>query len=123
MPPHPFDASLCHVINAGLKNIKRLNAECKPQAVEIEVEHLLEVENILNWFCLYDADSQYSKMVDDAFQKYWKENRLIYKAKIEADSLHEMMNAWGFLAPDYQTFRQEEGDPYWDDWRTRNPHI
>jgi hypothetical protein len=117
MPPHPFNASLCHVIEAGLKNIRRLNKEGRAADVAIEVEHLIEVESILNRYCLYYGTPRYD---DAAFDRYWRENRLAYKAKIDAASLENMMHAWDFLAPDHEAFDEAEGEPFWVEWRKRN---
>lgn len=116
MPPHPFNASLCHVIEAGLKNIQRLNKEGKGDVVAIEAEHLLEVQNILVSYCLYCGSPRYD---DAAFERYWHDSRLTYKSKADEASLESMMIAWAFLAPDYQLFAREEDEPFWEDWRQR----
>lgn len=117
MPPHPFNASLCHVIEAGLKNIQQLNTEGRADAVAIEVEHLLEVQDILNRYCLYYGSPRYD---DAVFERYWRVSRLAYKAKVDEASLEGMMNAWAFLAPDYHVFDEQEGEPFWDAWRKRD---
>lgn len=117
MPPHPLNASLCHVIEAGLKNIQRLNKAGRHDDVAIEVRHLLEVEDILNRYCLYHGSSRYD---DAAFERYWRVSRLAYKAKVDEASLVEMMNAWAFLAPDYHAFKDEEAEPFWEEWRKRH---
>ena len=120
MPPHPFNASLCHVIGAGLKNIQRLNKEGRAGDVAIEVDHLLEVAGILNRYCLYYGTPRYDHT---AFERYWRVSRLAYKAKVDDASLEGMMGAWSFLAPDYQAFELEEGDPFWAEWRKRHPDL
>jgi hypothetical protein len=120
MPAHPFDASLSHVIAAGLKNIQRLNNEGKAAAVAIEVEHLIEVGGILDRCLLYYGTPRYHEA---DFERYWKVNRLVYKAKIDEASLEVMMTAWAFLAPDHDTFEREESEPFWDEWRKRHAEL
>ena len=117
MPPHPFNASLCHVIEAGLKNIQRLNKEGRHDDVAVEVEHLLEVQDILTRYCLYYRTEHYDEA---AFERYWRVSRLAYKAKVDEASLEGMMNAWAILAPDYLAFEDEESAPFWDEWRKRH---
>lgn len=116
MPPHPFNASLCHVIEAGLKNIQRLQMAGKHEDVTVEVKHLLLVEAILSSYCLYNGTPRYDKTL---FEQYWLVSRRDYMSTIDLESLVDMMIAWEFLAPDRQAFINEEAEPFWVKWRER----
>ena len=119
MPVHPFEACLNHVIGAGLKNIQRLNDEGRSQDVRVEVEHLIEVQHILNQAILYGGTERY----DEAeFERYFHVNRLAYKAKANAVT-EDMMHAWDFLAPDKEAFEQQESGPWWEEWRKTHPIV
>jgi hypothetical protein len=96
MPPHPKDACYCHVIGAGVSNIRRLTAAGDLAAVAMEAEHLEFVSRLLASFLLH---STHGRGFDELLHvRYWEEVRPAYAARACPESLAEMDIPWEFLA-------------------------
>ncbi len=95
MPPHPADACYCHVIGAGVRNVRRLAAQGDLAGVVAEAEHLQFVAGLLDTSLLYRGTPNFDESLHG---RYWREVRAAYRARAGRESLAEMDTPWYFLA-------------------------
>jgi hypothetical protein len=96
MPPHPTDACYCHIIEAGVRNIRRLTSAADLGAVATEAEHLEFVSQLLDDLLLHGTHG--CGFDESLHERYWLAVRPAYAARASPESLAEMDIAWEFLA-------------------------
>jgi hypothetical protein len=105
MPLHPTSACYVHIIESGLKNVRRLTAAGDTGQVSVELEHLDAVTELLTDYLLYDrSDPRFDPKQQE---RYWRTVRPAYMAKASPQSTQAMFVAWdlfargqGFTPPD-----------------------
>jgi hypothetical protein len=96
MPLHPTSACYAHIIESGLKNVRRLTAAGDTGQVSVELEHLDAVTGLLTDYLLYDRSDP--RFDPKQHERYWRTVRPAYLAKASPQSLQAMFVAWDFFA-------------------------
>ncbi len=96
MPPHPTDACCCHIVRAGIRNIRRLTVAGDLAAVAVESEHLEFVSGLLDSYLLYYT---HGRGFDESLHlQYWEQVCPAYAARASPESLAEIDIPWYCLA-------------------------
>src|SRR5262245_47458037 len=96
MRPHPTEACYCHVVAAGVRNVRRLAAAGDLTGVALEAKHLEFVAGLLDSYLLYCT---HGRDFDESLHgRYWREVRPAYAVRAGPESRAEMDIPWEFLA-------------------------
>jgi len=96
MPAHPTEACYSHVIESGIKNLRRLVGSPDKAAFENELWHIEAVNQILSDHVLYQAENWRGEI--PGHDRYWDEVRPKYLESAPAEAALEHYIAWEFLA-------------------------
>lgn len=96
MPPHPTDACYCDIIEAGVRNIRRLTVASDFSKIACEADHLAFVSTLLGRYLLYCVHG--TGFDESLHSRYWNEVRPLYMQRASSDSTKEMDTAWNLLA-------------------------
>jgi hypothetical protein len=83
------------VIEAGLRNIRRLTAQGANDGVVVELDHLDTVTALLTRYLLYGGSGR--RFDETEHFDYWQRIRPAYIEKADPASVDEMEVAWGFV--------------------------
>ena len=97
MPVHPIEACYCHLIEAGLENLDRLNkADSDSDLAQNELWHLHTVNRTLTDFLLYHPHD--ARWTGSEHDNYWDQTRPKYMLAANPMLIDNYYIAWEFLA-------------------------
>ena len=97
MPPHPIDASYCHLVESGLENLERMEQDSASiDLIRNELWHLRSVNRILTDYLLYHPHD--ARWTDTEHGDYWDNVRAKYMLASDPVSIDNFYTAWECLA-------------------------